>query len=84
MIYIAALKPFNTPIMQTNLPSFQIESVDLALKILDGYEVRGKKIKVQQAQFQMRGEYDPSRKPKKKKKDKEKMKKMKEKYVSCI
>ena len=57
----------------------KIESVQLALNVLDGSDVRGAKIKVQRAQFQMRGEYDPSLKPKKKKKDKEKIKKMQEK-----
>lgn len=59
----------------------RVESVDLALKLLDGSDVRGKKIKVQQAKFQMRGEYNPTLKPKKKKKDKEKLKKMQEKLL---
>lgn len=59
--------------------SIQVESVDLALNLLDGYNVRGKKIKVQRAKFQMRGEYNPALKPKKKKKDKEKAKKLQEK-----
>lgn len=53
--------------------------MELALNILDGYKLRGRQIKVQRAKFQMRGEYNPSLKPKKKKKDKEKEKKMKEK-----
>lgn len=53
--------------------------MDLALKILDGYDVRGHKIKVQQAKFQMRGEYNPALKPKRQKKDKEKLQKIKEK-----
>lgn len=57
----------------------KVESVDLALNLLDGYDVRGQKIKVQRAKFQMRGEYNPALKPKKKKKDKEKLQKMKEK-----
>ncbi|XP_017305214.1 HIV Tat-specific factor 1 homolog isoform X2 [Diaphorina citri] len=57
------------------------ESVDLALSILDGYEIRGKKIKVERAKFTMKGEaYDPKLKPKKKrKKDLEKLKKAQEK-----
>uniref|UniRef100_A0A182NJ83 RRM domain-containing protein n=1 Tax=Anopheles dirus TaxID=7168 RepID=A0A182NJ83_9DIPT len=55
-----------------------IESVDLALKILDNYDVRGHKIKVQRAEFQMRGEYNPTLKPKMRKKEKERMKKMQE------
>lgn len=59
----------------------RIESVQLALDMLDGYEVKGRKIKVQRAQFQMRGEYNPALKPKRKKQDKEKMKKMQEKLL---
>lgn len=57
----------------------KVESVNLALKILDEYIYRGHKIRVQRAQFQMRGEYNPALKPKRKKKDKEKLQKMKEK-----
>lgn len=59
----------------------RVESVDLALELLDGSDIRGKKIKVQRAKFEMRGQYDPSLKPKKKKKDKEKLKKMQEKLL---
>ncbi|KAL9700936.1 hypothetical protein quinque_004377 [Culex quinquefasciatus] len=55
-----------------------IESVDLALELLDNYDVRGHKIRVQRAEFQLKGEYNPSLKPKIKKKEKEKMKKMQE------
>ncbi|XP_018325265.1 HIV Tat-specific factor 1 [Agrilus planipennis] len=55
------------------------ESVDLALNVLDGYNYKGHKVKVERAKFQMKGEYNPSLKPKRKKKDKEKMKKMQEK-----
>ncbi|CAL1688077.1 unnamed protein product [Lasius platythorax] len=57
----------------------KVESVDLALKILDGSQIRGKTLSVQRAKFQMKGEYDPALKPKKKKKDKERQKKMQEK-----
>ncbi|XP_011146575.1 HIV Tat-specific factor 1 homolog [Harpegnathos saltator] len=57
----------------------KVESVDLALKILDGSEIRGKTLSVQRAKFQMKGEYDPGLKPKRKKKDKERQKKMQEK-----
>lgn len=60
---------------------FQIESVDLALELLDNYDVRGHKIRVQRAEFQLKGEYNPSLKPKIKKKEKEKMKKMQEAWV---
>uniref|UniRef100_T1GHU8 RRM domain-containing protein n=1 Tax=Megaselia scalaris TaxID=36166 RepID=T1GHU8_MEGSC len=58
---------------------FKVESVELALNILDGYDFRGHKIKVQRAKFEMRGEYNPALKPKKKKGDKEKLQKIKEK-----
>lgn len=57
------------------------ESVQLAIDLLDDYDLRGKKIKVQRAQFQMRGEYNPALKPKRNKKDKEKEKKFKEKAL---
>lgn len=57
------------------------ESVQLAIDLLDGYDLRGKKIKVQRAQFQMRGEYNPKLKPKRNRKDKEKEKKFKEKAL---
>ncbi|XP_055685982.1 HIV Tat-specific factor 1 homolog [Lutzomyia longipalpis] len=57
----------------------KVESVDLALNILDGYEIRGRKLRVERAEFHMRGEYNPALKPKRRKKDKEKVKKMKEK-----
>lgn len=43
----------------------QVESVELALKILDGYEVRGNKIHVERAKFTMKGSFDPSKKRKK-------------------
>lgn len=56
------------------------ESVELALNVLDGYDLRGKKIKVERATFQMRGDYDPRLKPKsKKRKEKDKIKKMQQK-----
>ncbi|XP_029672760.1 HIV Tat-specific factor 1 homolog [Formica exsecta] len=57
----------------------KVESVDLALKILDGSQIRGKTLSVQRAKFQMKGEYDPALKPKRKKKDKERQKKIQEK-----
>jgi HIV Tat-specific factor 1 len=59
---------------------FKIESVQLALQILDGYEVRpGRRLHVERAKFELKGAYDPSKKPKqKKKKDKEKARKMEE------
>lgn len=58
----------------------KIESVELALNIIDGYTMRNHRLQVQKAQFQMKGDYDPTLKPKKKRrKDKEKIKKMQEK-----
>lgn len=60
--------------------SFQVESVDLACKLLDGADLKGQKVRVEPAQFTMRGDFNPSLKPKKrKKKDKEKLKKMQDK-----
>ncbi|OCT67719.1 hypothetical protein XELAEV_18039022mg [Xenopus laevis] len=41
------------------------ESVDLALKLLDEYEIRGYKLHVENAKFQLKGEYDATKKKKK-------------------
>lgn len=49
------------------------------MNVLDGYDVRGKQIKVQRAQFEMKGDYNPALKPKTRKTDKQKIKKMQEK-----
>lgn len=60
----------------------KVESVELALQILDNSDYRGNIIKVERARFSLKGEYDPTRKPKKKKmnkKEKEKQKKRVEK-----
>lgn len=58
----------------------KIESVDLALKLLDGSDLKGNKIKVERASFQLKGDYNPALKPKKKKKKElEKLKKMQQK-----
>ena len=53
----------------------------MALQILDGSDIRGKTIKVERARFELKGQYDPSKKPKakKNKRDKAKMKKMQDK-----
>ncbi|XP_031784805.1 HIV Tat-specific factor 1 homolog [Nasonia vitripennis] len=59
----------------------KIESVDLALNILDGWQMRDKTLSVQRAKFQLKGAYDPSLKPKRKKKDKDKQKKIHEKLL---
>lgn len=60
----------------------KVESVGLALNILDGYNFNGNTIRVERAKFALKGEYDPSKKPKRQKKDKERMKKKIEKYVA--
>ncbi|XP_063984049.1 17S U2 SnRNP complex component HTATSF1 [Diachasmimorpha longicaudata] len=57
----------------------KVESVDLALKVLDGSQMRGKTISIQRAKFQMKGQYDPTLKPKRKKKDKDRQKKIQDK-----
>uniref|UniRef100_A0A1I7UD52 17S U2 SnRNP complex component HTATSF1 n=1 Tax=Caenorhabditis tropicalis TaxID=1561998 RepID=A0A1I7UD52_9PELO len=41
------------------------ESVELACNILDGAQLKGHELKVEEAQFQMKGEFDPSRKRRK-------------------
>lgn len=65
--------------ISSSLSLLQVESVELALNVLDGYDVRGKQIKVQRAQFEMKGDYNPALKPKTRKTDKQKIKKMQEK-----
>ncbi|XP_063591125.1 17S U2 SnRNP complex component HTATSF1-like [Penaeus indicus] len=58
----------------------KIESVDLALQILDGYQVGNKMIRVERAKFEQKGEYNPKlRPPKRKKKDLEKIQKQQQK-----
>ncbi|XP_069842583.1 17S U2 SnRNP complex component HTATSF1 [Dendropsophus ebraccatus] len=41
------------------------ESVQLALKLLDEYEIRGYKLHIENAKFQLKGEYDATKKKKK-------------------
>merc|ERR1712218_744095 len=61
------------------------ESVELALTILDGSDFEGKKISVQRAKFEMKGDYDPKLKPKKlSKKQIEKAKKQKERLFAWV
>ena len=43
----------------------KMESVSLALDILDGWVIRGRKVHVEKAKFEMKGEFDPSKKKKK-------------------
>lgn len=42
----------------------KMESVELALTILDGSEQDGHKIHVERAKFQMKGDFDPKKKKK--------------------
>merc|ERR1719445_545374 len=61
------------------------ESVELALTILDGSDFKGKRISVQRAKFEMKGDYDPKLKPKKlSKKQLEKAKKQKERLFAWV
>lgn len=61
----------------------KVESVDLALNILDGSTLKGCTIGVERAKFTLKGAYDPTKKPRKrKKKDIEKLRKKQEKYVA--
>ena len=61
----------------------RVESVELALNLLDGMDFKGKKIKVERAKFQMRGMYNPTLKPKaKKRKEKQKLQRIQEKLLS--
>ncbi len=53
--------------------SLQRESVALAMRLIDESEVRGYRIHVEAARFELKGQYDAS---KKKKKSKEYRKKM--------
>jgi len=39
--------------------------VDLALNILDGWDIRGNAIRVERAKFELKGEFDPKKKKKK-------------------
>ncbi|KAI1286653.1 HIV Tat-specific factor 1 [Halotydeus destructor] len=57
------------------------ESVDLALNLLDESDFNGNMIKVERAKFELKGEYDPSKKPRRNKKHKEKMKKTADKLL---
>lgn len=51
------------------------ESVTLALQILDGYRYKDKELSVEKAKFELKGEYDPSKKPRKRKEEKDRQKK---------
>lgn len=61
----------------------QRESVQLALRLLDEAEIRGYKLHVEVAKFQLKGEYDASKK-KKKCKDYKKKLSQQQKFVSLI
>lgn len=52
----------------------KVESVHLAINLLDGTKIGDKQIHVERATFEMKGQFDPSKKPKQlKKKEKEKL-----------
>lgn len=57
----------------------KVESVQLALQLLDESLFKNNVIHVERAKFTLKGEYDASKKPKKKNQDKRKMKKKMEK-----
>jgi len=58
----------------------QSESIDLALQILDGAEIRGHIISIEHAKFELKGQYDPSKKRRKMtKQEKKKFREKKEK-----
>lgn len=60
----------------------KVESVELALKILDGYQYRDQVMHVERAKFQQKGQYDPTKKPKKmKSKEKKKAKEQQQKLL---
>lgn len=50
----------------------QPESIDLALQILDGYNFKGNILSVQRAEFQMKGDFNPSMRRKLTKQEKKK------------
>ncbi|KAI0236713.1 hypothetical protein LSAT2_012746 [Lamellibrachia satsuma] len=59
------------------------ESVELALQIIDGYEMRGQCLSVEVAQFELKGQYDPSKKKKKlSNREKKRMRKQQEKLFN--
>ena len=62
----------------------KIESVQLALTILDGSSIKpGQAIKVEKAKFELKGDYNPKLKPKKlSKKEQERLKKRQEKMLA--
>ncbi|KAI0989687.1 hypothetical protein GJ496_004293 [Pomphorhynchus laevis] len=68
---IKLYKDANGQIKGDGLCTFaKVESVDLCLNILDGLVIRDKSINAQRAQFQLRGEFDPTRKRKRRDKKK--------------
>ncbi|XP_046849206.1 HIV Tat-specific factor 1 homolog isoform X2 [Xenia sp. Carnegie-2017] len=62
----------------------KVESVDLAIKLLDESNFKGRTIKVEKAHFEMKGKFDPSLKPKRKKKKKNKKGKGQDKLLDWV
>lgn len=63
--------------------SFQKESVALAIRLIDESEVRGYRLHVETARFELKGQYDASKK-KKKGKDYKKRLQQQQKYVFLL
>lgn len=64
--------------------SLQKESVALALSVIDESEVRGYKLHVEAARFELKGQYDASKKKKKSKDYKKKMQQQQKWAVSSL
>jgi len=62
MYYIISV---SVPCSLCNMFVVQSESVDLALQILDGAELRGHTVSVEHAKFELKGQYDPTKKRRK-------------------
>ncbi len=91
VMYFMKIKNVSSFICKEGNPFWQVESVTLALTILDGSTVHNKSgkgyvIKVERAKFEMKGaSYDPTKKPKKLgKKELERAQKRKDKLLAWI
>lgn len=61
---------------------FQVESVSLALQILDGSRIKDREIRVERAKFNMKGDFDAekAKKQRLKKNEKKRLQKAESKY----
>uniref|UniRef100_A0A2K6LHW1 HIV-1 Tat specific factor 1 n=1 Tax=Rhinopithecus bieti TaxID=61621 RepID=A0A2K6LHW1_RHIBE len=64
-VYVSGMYNFLNKFKVFDLNLKRDESVELALKLLDEDEIRGYKLHVEVAKFQLKGEYDASKKKKK-------------------